>query len=799
MKFTESWLREHLDTEADLATICAKLTAIGLEVEEVHNPAAGLENFVVARVLTVEKHPNADKLRVCTVDPGTGPIQVVCGAPNARAGMVGVFARDGLTIPGTGLVLKPSTIRGVASNGMLVSEREMGLSDEHDGIIDLPESAAAHVGRPFAEVMGLSDPVVTIKLTPNRPDCTGIRGIARDLAAAHLGALKPLKIEPVAGTFPSSIAVSIDDYSACPLFIGREIRAVKNGPSPKWLQDRLKSIGLRPISALVDITNWFTHALGRPLHVFDADKVKGALHVRLGRPGDELLALDGKTYQLGPEMCVIADESGAESIGGIMGGEHSGCTDATTRVFVEAALFDPIRTAATGRKLGIISDARYRFERGVDPEFVRPAVELATRMILDLCGGEASEPVVAGVAPEWRRQYSFRPERVAALGGVPVTAAEAEAALEAVGCVVAAGGGVFTVTPPSWRPDIHGEADLVEEVLRLKGFDAIPSVPLPQDRTVPAPGVTPMQRRVRIVRRALAARGLNEAVTYSFVPTAHALLFGGGRPELAVANPISAELDAMRPSILPALLAASKRNADRSMPDHGLFEVGPQYRDDTATGQDMVAAGIRAGQSGPRHWSVRPRGVDAYDAKADALAALAAAGAPAEQLLVMDGAPDWYHPGRSATLRLGPKTVLAHVGELHPRVLQAFDLRGPVVAFELFIERVPFPKNRTGRSKGPLALNDLPAVERDFAFVVDDKVQAFEIVKAARGAEKALITQVSVFDQFIGPSIGEGRKSVAISVRLEPKEKTLTDPEIEAVAAKVIAAVAKATGATLRG
>ncbi|HEX6960167.1 MAG TPA: phenylalanine--tRNA ligase subunit beta [Ferrovibrio sp.] len=803
MKFTLAWLKSHLDTAATLEQITEKLTAIGLEVEGVTDRAALYAPFVVAEVKKAEQHPNADKLRVCEVFTGKETFQVVCGAPNARAGMKGVFAPVGSTIPGTQMLLKAATIRGVASNGMLCSEREMGLTDEHTGIIDLPQDAPT--GAPFASVMGLDDPVIEIKLTPNRGDCLGVRGIARDLAAAGLGTLKPLDTSAVAGAFKSPIGVHCvfppEEARACAIFVGRHVKGVKNGPSPLWLQQRLKAIGLRPISALVDITNFITYDLGRPLHVFDADKVKGDIVARFAKPGEKLLALDGREYALDGTMTVIADAAGPESIAGIMGGEHSGCTPETTNVFIECAWFDPVRTAATGRKLGIHSDARHRFERTVDPGFVRSGMEVATRMVLALCGGSPSEVVVAGEEPDWKKTVALRPSRLKGLVGFDLPVERQVEILQSLGFAVERTGATLSVRPPSWRPDIDGEADLVEEIARLHGFDAIPAEPLPQLRAVPLPAVSLAQRRVRLARRALAARGLVEAVTYSFIRRTDAALFGGGQPELILVNPISADMDAMRPSILPGLIAAAKRNMDRGNADVALFEVGPQYAAPNADGQMTAASGIRRGQSGPRHWRDRPRPVDAYDAKADALAALAALGLPVEQLMVMDGAPDWYHPGRSGTLRLGPKTVLANFGELHPRILQAMDVKGPLVAFEIFLDRAPQPRAAKGggRTKPALKLSEFQAVERDFAFIVDAALPAETLLKAVRGADKVLIARVGVFDVFAGQGIPEGKKSLALTVRLEPQQQTLTDAEIDSVAQKIVAAAGRACGAVLRG
>ncbi|HEX3536117.1 MAG TPA: phenylalanine--tRNA ligase subunit beta, partial [Stellaceae bacterium] len=643
MKTTLSWLKTHIDTEAPVDEIADKLVMLGHDVEGVDDRAAALTGFVVGRVVSAEQHPNADRLRVCVVDNGTEQIQVVCGAPNARGGMKGVFGRAGVRIPKTGAVLTESAIRGVQSRGMLMSAYELALSDDHEGIIELPEDAP--LGTAYTEYLGLDDPVIDLKVTPNRADCLGVRGIARDLAAAGVGTLKPLDTTPVEGRFTSPIAIHIEDRTACPLFLGRHIRGLTNAPSPRWLRDRLEAIGLRPISALVDITNFLTFDLNRPLHVFDAGKLKGDLTVRFARSGERMQALNGREYALDPEVTAIADENGVQSLGGVIGGEPTGCTEATTEVFVEAALFDPVRTAATGRRLEIQSDARYRFERGLDPAFTSPGLEIATRLFLELCGGEPSEIVTAGAEPEWRRQYRLRPERPRTLGGLDVPPDRSRAILEALGCEVADDrDGTLKVTPPSWRGDIVGEADLVEEVVRVVGYEHIPPVPLPRETTVSRPAMEPARRRAELVRRTLAARGLTEAVTYSFMPSRWAELFGGAKPELRLVNPISADLDAMRPSILPALVDAARRNADRGFPDVALFEVGPLYRDDTPEGQVLAASGLRAGSLGPRHWRDRLGEPDLYTAKSDALAALAAA--PIDSIQTAAEPPAWFHPGR---------------------------------------------------------------------------------------------------------------------------------------------------------
>jgi len=796
MKTTLSWLKSHLETTASLDDIVKRLVMLGLEVESVADRAAELGPFRVAHVVSAEPHPNAERLRVCLVDTGSERVQVVCGAPNARAGMRGVFAPAGATIPRTGLLLKQSLIRGVASNGMLCSGYEMGISEDHDGIIELPPDTP--VGESFAKAVGLDDAVLDVKVTPNRADCLGVHGIARDLAAAGLGRLILPRIDAVPGRFVSPIWVHLAtlDQKACALFIGRAIRGVRNGPSPRWLQDRLTAIGLRPISALVDITNFITYDLNRPLHAFDTARIEGDLVVREARPGESLVALNGRAYELDGTMTVIADDAEVLSLGGVIGGESTGCTAATTDVLIEAALFDPLRTAATGRKLNLQTDARYRFERGVDPAFVAPGMEIATRLILETCGGEASELVVAGAPPDWQRSYTLRADRVATLGGVDVPRPEHRRILEALGFGIDERDGSATVAPPSWRGDIEGEADLVEEILRVHGYDAIPSVPLARETALPRPALTPAQRRVGFVRRTLASRGLVEAVTFSFMAASEAELFGGVKDELRLINPISADLEIMRPTILPNLIGAARRNADRGLADGALFEIGPHYSDDTPEGQATVAAGLRYGDTGPRHWRDPGRPVDAFLAKADALAALAAAGAPSDNLQVSADAPSWYHPGRAGTFRLGAKS-LAHFGELHPAVLTALRLKGPVVGFEVFLDAVPLPR-KAGRGRPPLKLSAFHPVERDFAFLVPADLPADILLRAARGADKALIAEVRLFDVYSGTGLPEGRKSLAISVVLQPEDATLTEEQIEAVSQKIIAQVTKATGGELR-
>lgn len=799
MKFTLSWLKEHLDTTATLAEVRDRLTMLGLEVEGITNPAETLKGFVVGHVVEAVQHPNADRLRVCKVDTGSGVVQVVCGAPNARTGMKGVFAPTGSYIPGTDMTLKANKIRGEESNGMLCSSRELQLGDDHSGIIDLP--ADTETGIPAAEALGLDDAVIEIKVTPNRGDCLGVHGIARDLAAAGLGTLKTMKAEPVKGTYRSPIkwthGYEATPDSPCPIVVGRHFRGLRNGPSPDWLQRRLKAIGLRSISTLVDITNLVTFDLNRPLHVFDAKKLSSDLVMRQARDGEKILALDGKTYTLDPTIAVIADSKGVHGLGGVMGGEDTGVQADTTDVLLEVAYFDPIRTAAAGRKLGILSDARYRFERGVDPRSVHWGAEVATRLILELCGGEASEVFSSGVMPDWQRSFTLRADRVKTLTAIDVPARDTADILTKLGFTVA-GNGPWTAGVPSWRPDIVGEADLVEEVTRVYGFDRIPAVSLPPLSATSKPVRDPMQRRVPLARRALAAHGLNEAVTWSFLPLKQAERFGGGGADLRLLNSIAAELDTMRPSLLPNLLDAASRNEARGLSDPALFEVGPQYKDASPTGQRIVASGVRHNMAVPRNWTGPARTVDAFDAKADAMAVLVAIGAPTENMQAMAGAPDWYHPGRSGAIKLGDR-VMAYFGELHPELTAAADLKGPVAAFEVFLDAPPPPKAKASKARPPLKLSAFQPLERDFAFLVDTGVDAERLVRAARNADKVLITAARVFDVYAGKGVPEGKKSLAIAVTLQPIERTLTDAEIEAVCNKIVAQVTKVTGATLRG
>jgi phenylalanyl-tRNA synthetase beta chain len=805
VKFTLSWLKDHLETSASAEELAAKLSAIGLDVENIEQPTKKLQPFTIARVLEAKPHPNADRLRVCKVDTGSGVVEVVCGAPNAKTGMIGVFAPIGSYIPGTGITLDARPVRGVVSNGMLLSERELELSDEHAGIIELAPGMAEHIGRRYAEVLALDDPVFDVKLTPNRPDCTGVRGIARDLAAAGLGKLEPdKKITGVGGDYDCPIDIELHfpkaAAEACPCFAGRYLRGVKNGDAPAWMQQRLKAVGLRPINALVDVTNFISLDRGRPLHVYDADKLQGAIRARLGKKGEKFQGLDGKPHAADETMCVIADDRAVLGFGGILGGEETGVTHDTRNVLIECAYFDPLRTAATGRKAGIQSDARYRFERGVDPAFILPGLDLATRLMLEVAGGEPSRAKVAGAPPERRLTIGFRTAMVAKLGGMIVPEQDIKATLQALGFTLDGKGATIKVTPPSWRPDIHGAADLVEEVVRIVGLDRVPSAPLPRSRGVAQPVLTDGQRRSQRARRALAARGMVEAITWSFITKPAARLFGASEG-MDLANPISSEMTSMRPSLLPGLLTAAQRNRNRGFADVALFEVGQAYRGDAPTDQFTAAAGARVGSAilagAGRHWSGASREAGVFDAKADVAALLAELGFDASRAQVVRDAPPWFHPGKSGTLRLGPKAVIAHFGEMHPEALAMLDVAAPAAAFEVFLEAVPAQKGKAVK-KTALIAADLMPVRRDFAFVLDKDVPAGDVIKAAMGADRRLIASVSVFDIFEGSNLGENRKSLAVEVTLQPSDKTLTDDEIDAVAAKIVTEVSKATGGQIR-
>jgi phenylalanyl-tRNA synthetase beta chain len=790
MKFTLSWLKEHLDTNAGVGQVADRLTSIGLEVEGIENPAEKLAPFTIAKVLTAERHPQADKLQVLSVDTGAGePVQVVCGAPNARAGMLGVFGAPGAYVPGSDITLKVAAIRGVESRGMMCSIRELELGDEHDGIIALPEDAP--VGARFADYAGLDDPVIDVSVTPNRQDAMGVYGIARDLAAAGLGTLKPLSVPEIGGAFPCPIEIRTDDPEGCPAFYGRVIRGVRNGPSPAWLQQRLKAIGQRPISALVDMTNYLMFSYGRPLHVYDLAALQGPLVARKAASGEELLALNGKTYRLDPEMTVIADEAHVHDIGGIMGGEHSGVTETTTDIVIECAYFDPETIARTGQKLGLTSDARTRFERGVDPAFVDTGLALATAMAIELAGGEASEAIRAGCPPKAERFVRYRPQRTAQLAGVDVPRERQKDILKRLGFGVS-GEDAWEITVPSWRRDVVGPADIVEEVVRIEGLDAVPSTPLPRAPGVARPTATAEQLLERRVRRTAAARGLNEAVTWSFISEAEAAPFGGSAWILS--NPISEEMKAMRPSLLPGLLAATRRNMARGAAGVRLFELGRRYLGDK---ERPTLAIVLAGDRLPRHWrSGKAQGVDAFDAKAEAIAILAAAGAPVDNLQAIAGASAAYHPGRSARLSLGPKNALAEFGELHPSTLRAFDLGGPVVAAEIFLDALP-QKRGLGRMREAYRPPALQAVKRDFAFLVPAELPADQLLRAVRGADKVAIAAASLFDVFTGPGVPEGSKSLAVEVTLQPAERSFTEEDLKAISDRIVAAAAK-LGARLR-
>jgi phenylalanyl-tRNA synthetase beta chain len=806
MKFTLSWLKEHLDTDATLDEICARLTMIGLEVEEVDDRAA-FRPFVIARVISAEKHPQADRLKVLMVDTGAGaPVQVVCGAPNAREGLVGAFAAPGIYVPGIGVTLAVGNIRGVESRGMMCSEKELEISDNHDGIIDLP--ADAPVGTSYASYAGLDDPMIEINLTPNRPDCTGVYGIARDLAASGLGTLKP-RPKPsfdVEGETSVDLVIDLDDDRLCPGFALRLVRGVKNGLSPKWMQQRLLAIGLRPINALVDITNYMTFDQGRPMHVFDAGRVKGSLTVRRARDGETLLALDQREYKLSPNNVVIADADGVESIGGIMGGEHSGCDDNTTDVLIESALWDPMNIAKSGRALGIVTDARYRFERGVDPEYMVPGLERTTELVLEICGGRAARAKVEGYNGIKAKIVDFPLSEVKRLTGLDVSAEESKLILSRLGFSISGSGERVFVSVPSWRPDVDGKADLVEEVMRIHGVDYIKPAPLESHAAVNGKILTPLQIRTRTAKRALAARGMLEAVTWSFISKEQAELFGGGSQALRLANPIAADMSEMRPSLLPGLLSAGQRNADKGYGDVAIFEVSGTYENDRPEGQRRVAGGIRRGTASlggaGRMWSAAARGgnrpVDVYDAKADALAVLEACGLPMSNIQIEQGAPAWYHPGRSGTIKMGPKAVLGFFGEFHPKTLEALDVSGALCGFEVYLDAMPEPKRKATRTKPALELSPFQAVRRDYAFVVDRNVEAGALIRAAVGADRKLIAGVSVFDIFEGASVGEGKKSIAIEVQIQPMERTLTDEDFEALTQKIVANVAKSIGGVLR-
>jgi phenylalanyl-tRNA synthetase beta chain len=794
MRFTLSWLKDHLDTTATVARVAEAMTMAGLEVEHVDDPAARFAAFSVARIKDAVQHPNADRLRVCQVETRDGMKEIVCGAPNARAGLVTLYAPIGTYIPGTGITLEPRPVRGVVSNGMLCSAAELEIAEDSDGILELAEGLA--VGAGAAEALGL-EAVIDFEVTPNRPDWLGVAGIARDLAAAGVGRLKDLTVPEIKGGFPCPIDIRLDGSDACPVFAGRLIRGVRNGPSPAWLQARLRAIGLRPISTLVDITNLISYDRARPLHVYDAAKLTGGfIEARLGRDGEEVAALDGQVYAVTPEMCVIADGSGPIGLGGVMGGSSTGCSEATTEVFVESAWFDPIRTAQTGRVTGITSDAQYRFARGVDPGFVVPGLELATRLILELCGGEASEVRVAGEAPAPPAAIAFDPAYVQKLSGLSLGHEQTLEILTVLGFSISGSGHALTVQPPTWRRDVEGKADLVEEVARIAGYDKAPATPLPE---LPPPGgvLTIRQGRAVTGRRVLAALGYSEAITWSFMPQALAERFGGGQPNLVLANPIAAELDCMRPSILPNLVEAAQRNANRGFADVALFEIGPVFAGDRPQDQRTAITAVLAPHP-PRRWD-GGKADDLFALKADLMSLLDQLGAPVASLQVAQGAAaPWWHPGRSARLQLGPKAVLAEFGALHPAALAALDADGPIYGFEIWLEAVPEPKRKAIKTRSALVLSPLMPLRRDFAFVVDAALPAADLTRAVASADKALIDRVWVFDVYTGDGVPAGRKSLALEVTIQPADHTLTDAEIEALSARIVAAAEKAVGAKLR-
>ncbi len=795
MKFTQSWLKDHLETSASVPEIVDAMNMAGLEVEHVEDPAAKFAAFSVARIREAVQHPNADRLRVCQVETKDGVKEIVCGAPNARAGLVTIYAPIGTFIPGTGITLEPRPVRGVVSNGMLCSAAELEIAEDSEGILELP--AGLEVGTPAAQALG-QEAVIDFEVTPNRPDWLGVAGIARDLAATGIGRLKDLSVKPVAGVFPCPVEIRLDGSDACPMFAGRLVRGRKNGPSPAWLQARLVSIGLRPINALVDVTNLLTHDRARPLHVYDSAKLEGSfIEARLGRAGESVAALDGKTYPASEEVCVIADASGAIGLGGVMGGMATGCSETTTEVFIEAAYFDPIRTAETGRRLGLISDAQYRFARGVDPGFVVPGLELATRLILEICGGEASEVEVAGAPPPPPAAIEFDPRYVHRLSGLSVAREGVCEILEHLGFGVEVHGVHLKVQPPSWRRDAEGKADLVEEVARIAGYGALPSTPLPHAPPQPGGVLTVRQARLQTARRTLAALGYREAATWSFTARQTAALFGGGQDELTLSNPIASELDCMRPSILPNLIQAAGRNAARGFPDAALFEIGPVFAGDRPQDQRTAIAAVLAPHP-PRRWD-HQAGDDLFSLKADLYALLEAIGAPVASLQAAQGQnASWWRPGASARLQLGPKTVIAEFGAIHPSVLKALDVEGPLYAFEAWVETIPEAKRKAAKTRPPFQPSSLMPLSRDFAFVVAKDRPAADLVRAAQSADRALIAEARVFDVYEGPGVADGSKSVAIEVLVQPREKTLTDAEIEALSGRIIAAVEKTTGARLR-
>ena len=799
MKFTWNWLQDHLDTSASLDEILEILPMIGLEVEAFDNPAERLAAFTVAEITSASPHPNADKLQVCSVNTGTQTLQIVCGAPNARAGLKTVLAVAGTYIPGLDITIKKGEIRGETSNGMLCSASELGISEEHDGIMELPADAV--IGMGAAEAAGLNDPMIEIAITPNRGDCLGVRGVARDLAAAGYGMLKPLDFSDEQGTFDSRIhwAIETKDAASCPLVSGRMFRGITNGASPDWMQQRLNAIGQRPIDVLVDITNYVMFDIGRPLHAYDGDKIAGdKLVIRNGVAGETLTALNEKTYELDDEMIVIGDENGADDIAGVMGGDRTGVSETTTNMFLEIAIFDPIAVAMTGRKLNLNSDARYRFERGLDSEGPIAFAGYITRLIKKLTGAEASHLVVAGAGVAEIAPIAFSPKNVLSLTGVDVAESRQIEILEVLGFTIdSSGDDMWQVTRPTWRPDVHGKADIIEEIIRIHGYEHLPMLSLPRDEMIAKPSVSKLQRRTNYLRRALVARDYVEAVTFSFMKDEDAVLFGGGDEALRLANPISADLNMMRPTILPNLLQATGRNLRRGSTDLSFFEVGPVFHGVPAEEQFPICCGVRQGRARAADWRLQNEAVSVFDAKADLLNALAAIGVSVDNLQISNEAPDYYHPGRSGSLMQG-RTVLGTFGEIHPTIAKHFDVKGACVGFELFFQRVPTPKDK-GPAKPLLSLNSLQPLSRDFAFVVDESVSADALMRAVKAGGKPFVNTVSIFDVYAGDKIEEGKKSLAINVTIQPQKATLVDAEIVEISDKIIAAVGKNCGGIIRG
>ena len=796
MKFTLSWLKEHLDTQASVDEIAETLTKIGLEVEEVFNPASKLQGFVTAKVENCEMHPDSDHLHLLAVNDGKQILQVVCGAPNVKKGLIGVFAPVGVVIPCYNEVLKVGKIRGVESFGMMCSEKELGIGEDHTGIIELPQDTP--VGVPAADVLPI-DPVFDISITPNRAECLGVRGVARDLAAAGLGKLKPLEIRKISGTFTSPVKVKIEDFEACPTYVGRYIRGVNNkAQTPKWMKDRLTAIGLRSISPLVDITNYINYDMARPLHVFDADKLKGNITVRMAKEGEKFISLEEKEYALDSKSLGICDDEGVQCLGGIMGGQEKGCSAETKNVFLECALFKPECIARTGRHFQIDSDSRYRYERWVDPKSNVLGSDYATQMIVDICGGEVSEMEIAGSEDCAERVAYLRPERMKNFAGIEVSSEKIIEILSNLGFKVAVeADGRIKAVSPTWRGDIEGEHDLVEEVVRMIGLDNIVPESLPHDK-LPHQVLTPAQQRMLTVKHELANRGLLETVTWSFTDSNIAQYFRRKNDDVVLLmNPIAADLNEMRPSVLPNLLLGAKNNIARGYGNVALFEVGPEFFGRKPGQQTLVAAGIRVGQTSKKHWTGEARAYDVFDVKADALAAIAAANGPFENAQITLDAPTYYHPGRSGVLRLG-KNVLAYFGELHPSVTKKIGLKQRVYAFEVYLDNIPLPRDAQSKAKKKLELSQFQPVDKDLAFVVDKKVKAIDVITAAKTADRNTITDVRIFDLYEGENLPESKKSIAISVTFQPQEKTFSDQELDVLMKKVEMAVCNKTGGQLR-